>query len=377
MNINLNIDKETVGLGSVDNTSDIDKPVSVPQQSALDLKVDKTDGVPAITDNNTLINYLTNDNNWSGINFHKCDTSSLGANAGVGGQMYYSIVNNTPYLYACVGGQVWVRTNLSMSSVDPGFLQETTDYNARVTGDGGEVIDLNAVNSYYQNEINENRLTNLRLMFFGQGGLKRDGSDLVNKIYDLSSDLNDCTQSNAALQPTFLTNQRNGRPAYNFNSKWLQAATPVTNSTALTICAWINLNAVPATGVRYAICGKRGSPGVNTNVGFRFTVFEGRLEFAIYGGSSFSSNVLLNTANTWVHVAVVVNGTSVTAYVSGSQIFSNNSTNPIATSNRPLRIGAQNGYDDAAEHIANMKIENLMIYNVALTQQQVQSIMDL
>jgi hypothetical protein len=46
MNINLNIDKETVGLGDVDNTSDTDKPISAATQEALDLKLDAADYNP-------------------------------------------------------------------------------------------------------------------------------------------------------------------------------------------------------------------------------------------------------------------------------------------------------------------------------------------
>lgn len=38
---NVNISKDNVGLGNVDNTSDADKPVSTAQQAALDLKEDK------------------------------------------------------------------------------------------------------------------------------------------------------------------------------------------------------------------------------------------------------------------------------------------------------------------------------------------------
>ncbi len=40
--VNLEIDKSTVGLGNVDNTSDANKPVSTAQQAALDLKADKS-----------------------------------------------------------------------------------------------------------------------------------------------------------------------------------------------------------------------------------------------------------------------------------------------------------------------------------------------
>ena len=39
-----NINKESLGLGNVDNTSDLDKPISTATQAALDNKVDKEDG---------------------------------------------------------------------------------------------------------------------------------------------------------------------------------------------------------------------------------------------------------------------------------------------------------------------------------------------
>lgn len=39
---NVNITKANIGLGNVDNTSDANKPVSTPQQAALDLKLNKT-----------------------------------------------------------------------------------------------------------------------------------------------------------------------------------------------------------------------------------------------------------------------------------------------------------------------------------------------
>ena len=45
----VNITKGNIGLGNVDNTSDIDKPVSTAQQEALDLKVDNTDYEAEVT----------------------------------------------------------------------------------------------------------------------------------------------------------------------------------------------------------------------------------------------------------------------------------------------------------------------------------------
>jgi uncharacterized protein involved in exopolysaccharide biosynthesis len=48
-----NVTKQQVGLGSVDNTMDIDKPVSMATQTALDLKADKT----------AVVNHLKDDTN--------------------------------------------------------------------------------------------------------------------------------------------------------------------------------------------------------------------------------------------------------------------------------------------------------------------------
>ena len=53
------VNKTQVGLPNVDNTSDANKPVSGPQQTALNLKADKTNGVTQITDSNAYTNIGT------------------------------------------------------------------------------------------------------------------------------------------------------------------------------------------------------------------------------------------------------------------------------------------------------------------------------
>jgi len=45
---NASVDKTTIGLGNVDNTSDANKPVSNTQQTALDNKLDTTFSIPII-----------------------------------------------------------------------------------------------------------------------------------------------------------------------------------------------------------------------------------------------------------------------------------------------------------------------------------------
>ena len=55
------VTKVQVGLGNVDNTSDVDKPVSTAQQTALDLKVDKILG-KGLSTNDLTDNLLTSIN---------------------------------------------------------------------------------------------------------------------------------------------------------------------------------------------------------------------------------------------------------------------------------------------------------------------------
>jgi hypothetical protein len=53
------VTKTQVGLGNADDTSDANKPVSGPQQTALDLKADKANGASQITDSNPYANIGT------------------------------------------------------------------------------------------------------------------------------------------------------------------------------------------------------------------------------------------------------------------------------------------------------------------------------
>lgn len=89
---NINITKTNIGLGNVDNTSDVNKPVSTAQQAALDKKVNKVTGKSLILDseieklaglpNNTeLTNSIANakaagDNAQSNLNAHKLNVSN-------------------------------------------------------------------------------------------------------------------------------------------------------------------------------------------------------------------------------------------------------------------------------------------------------------
>lgn len=71
------VTKSQVGLGNVDNTSDVDKPVSTAQQSALDGKVDKVSTADRVYGTNSSGNQTTYDIN----SFGKVDDVRVGGNS--------------------------------------------------------------------------------------------------------------------------------------------------------------------------------------------------------------------------------------------------------------------------------------------------------
>lgn len=77
---------------------------------------------------------------------------------------------------------------------------ETIAYINRVTADGGTVIDAFAVDFVYTHLKRLNLLSYCQLLVFGEGGLKKDGSNRVSKAYDLSSNAWDGVQTTGSLQ---------------------------------------------------------------------------------------------------------------------------------------------------------------------------------
>lgn len=94
---NVNITKSNIGLGNVDNTSDANKPISIAQQAALDLKQNITDN-SLTTTNKTIpgaINEINNDLN--SINVGKGNVySPVGAYASYGDGLR-QLVNNIDF----------------------------------------------------------------------------------------------------------------------------------------------------------------------------------------------------------------------------------------------------------------------------------------
>jgi chitodextrinase len=93
-------------------------------------------------------------------------------------------------------------------------------------------------------------------------------------------------------------------------------------------------------------------------------------------GGTFSSSLLVGTAaltaNAWAHLAATYDGTTMRLYVNGTQVASRAQTGAIATSTNPLQIGSDSLYGQYFKGI----IDEVRVYNVALTAAQIQADMN-
>ncbi len=84
-------------------------------------------------------------------------------------------------------------------------------------------------------------------------------------------------------------------------------------------------------------------------------------------GDAFGTAKL--TANTWSFLTETYDGSTLRLYVNGTQVASTAHTGAIATSTNPLQIGGDSLY---GQNFAGL-IDNVRIYNVALTAAQIQT----
>src|SRR5207248_1621486 len=73
--------------------------------------------------------------------------------------------------------------------------------------------------------------------------------------------------------------------------------------------------------------------------------------------------------NSWSHVAVTYDGASLRLYVNGTQVASQAQTGNLITSTNPLQIGGDSTYGQFFQGT----IDEVRVYNVALTATQIQS----
>ena len=144
------------------------------------------------------------------------------------------------------------------------------------------------------------------------------------------------------------------------------------DSGAFSIEAWIKVDNVTGT---QTIISKRDSNNLNSD-GYDLSLISNRLYFRWDGSEMFATQTINNTK--WYHVAVTFNGTNIyTMYIDGFVVQTNSSGNsPNANSNNRALIGAMNTSNNAPVNYFSGGIDEVRIWNTALTQTQIREMMN-
>ena len=140
-------------------------------------------------------------------------------------------------------------------------------------------------------------------------------------------------------------------------------------TTGVTLEAWVNPGSAP-TGWRDVIYKPNDNyfleaGSSNGNVPGSGVSLTNGSEPLAYGGAQL-------TTNTWTHLAMSYDGTTLKIYVNGALVNSTVQSGTIVTSTNSLQIGGDNLY---GQYFTGL-IDEVRIYNIALTQAQIQSDMN-
>jgi methionine-rich copper-binding protein CopC len=187
-------------------------------------------------------------------------------------------------------------------------------------------------------------------------------------VNDLSGNGNNGTVSNT----TWSTSGKFGG-ALSFNGTsslvTINDSSSLRLTTGMTLEAWVDPSAVTATW--QTVFYKGTAPSDNYYLGA--TSGDTKAPFAgavVTWGTEADSNTPL-VANNWAFLAATYDGTASRLYVNGAQVATTSGSGNILTSNGALMIGG-----DIWDHYFSGLIDNVRIYNTALTQAQMQTDMN-
>jgi Concanavalin A-like lectin/glucanases superfamily/Bacterial Ig domain/Domain of unknown function (DUF5666) len=186
--------------------------------------------------------------------------------------------------------------------------------------------------------------------------------------HDVSGNNNNGSISNA----TWNTSGRYGS-ALNFNGTSSLVTIPESPSldlkTALTLEAWIKPTST-ASGFQAVIF--KEMPTDTAYYLYRSGYSAAPLGGVYIGAEDTVTGTTGETLNSWTHLAVVYNGTAEQLYVNGALAASRSQTGTVQTSTGVLHIGGDTLW---GEHFLGA-IDEVRVYNVALTAAQIQSDMN-
>jgi hypothetical protein len=148
-------------------------------------------------------------------------------------------------------------------------------------------------------------------------------------------------------------------------------------SSAVTVEAWVFL----PVGADYTGSGKivsKAASNGGTNLDLGIWDNNGHVDFGVGTDGGFGAPIITSVGyvsrDVWTHVAATYDGSLMKIYINGALDSSNPWTGGINTDNgRPLTIGKNNFFPWSEEFWFEGKIDDVRIYNRALSQQEIQT----
>jgi uncharacterized repeat protein (TIGR01451 family) len=137
-------------------------------------------------------------------------------------------------------------------------------------------------------------------------------------------------------------------------------------TTGMTLEAWVNPSVVDGSIWRDVIYKGNDNYYLEATSCCQGRPVGGGIFSGSHGEAFGTSNLPLNT---WTHLATTYDGTTLRLYVNGSQVASKAQTGSLATSTNPLHIGGDAIF---GQYFSGL-IDEVRVYNTALTQAQIQN----
>ncbi|MFN8367875.1 MAG: LamG-like jellyroll fold domain-containing protein [Candidatus Kapaibacterium sp.] len=201
----------------------------------------------------------------------------------------------------------------------------------------------------------------------------------------------DMSDANFALGRLFFS-QLNGTNTY------LKSTGAFSNSTQLTVSAWVNLNEYKPTGSTVGVVASSGGPTAGSEGAWMLYLKDGKYpafrarEILGRGTNGYIADIVspitLNTASdaiplgqshadNWVHLAATVANNVVTLYVNGEivdQVTNDLATNiRMQTTNHPIWVGVNPNISIDANNYLHAGVKGVQIWRTALTQTQIRT----
>ena len=246
------------------------------------------------------------------------------------------------------------------------LLPETMTQCRRIIADGGTIIDQKYMDRVIRTLKAQGIYTSCKFLADANFAVKKDGSNAVSTLYDISGNNNDAVQATGAAQPIWTAAQQNGKAGLVFDG----------SSSNLTSAAFASALSRPNTLIAVA---KFTPVGTTARIFMDGILVTNRQQLyysgsvtreTLYAGSSATSSASGSAGSETRLLVGTFNGVSSNLWSRGSQII----TNGNAGTHTMTGVTLGGDYNATAVNILNGWLAIGIVLNTALTTAQRQSL---